>query len=145
MRQVAIGVGILLLVTLASLTWTKVRRLTNSQEPIESLAVLPLANVSRDPEKDYLSDGITETLINDLADLNLKVMSRSTVFSYKGKNIDAQTAAKQMGVRGILTGNVRQIGEDLVINIEFIDGRDGHVILAKQYVKKPVGYIGAAI
>jgi serine/threonine protein kinase len=105
--------------------------------PIDSLAVLPLVNASGDSEKEYLSDGITESLINSLADLNLKVMSRNTVFRFKSKDINAQAVAKQLGVKGIVTGNVRQVGDELVVNIEFINASDGSVVLTHQYVRKP--------
>ena len=137
--RVAVVPGILLLVliTLGLYGWYRFRPTTTQPTPIDSLAVLPLVNASGDAGKEYLSDGITESLINSLAELNLKVMSRNTVFRYKGKDFDAQTVAKQLGVRGILTGNVKQIEDQLIINIEFVDARDGSVVLSNQYIRKP--------
>src|SRR5205085_1889184 len=72
---------------------------------IESIAVLPFENQSNDPKSDYLADGITESIINSLSQLpNLKVMARTTVFRYKGKETDAQKVGKELGVAAVLTG-----------------------------------------
>ena len=136
-RLIVSVLALLALAVVALYAWPKLRS-TSSATPqvIDSLAVLPLANTSGDAGKDYLSDGITESLINSLSELRLKVMSRNSVFRYKGKDIDAQTAAKQLGVRGVVTGSVRQVDDQLLINIEFIDTRDGSVVLSRQYIRK---------
>jgi eukaryotic-like serine/threonine-protein kinase len=116
--------------------WPRLSTPPLTSQVIDSLAVLPLANSSGDVERDYLSDGITESLISSLSELNLKVMSRNSVFRFKGKEIDAQTVAKQLGVRGILSGDVRQVDDQFIINIEIIDAKDGSVVLSRKYVRK---------
>src|ERR1700716_898006 len=83
------------------------------QSRIESIAVLPFANLSNDPKTEYLSDGITETLINSLSQLpNLSVTARNTVFRYKGQTSDPQKIGRDMGVKAILTGRLIQTGDE---------------------------------
>jgi len=87
-----------------------------------SLAVLPFANVSGDPDAEYLSDGIPESIINSLSQLpKLRVVPRATVFRYKGKGIDPQQAGRELNVRTVLTGRVMQRGETLIVKTELID------------------------
>jgi TolB-like protein len=106
-------------------------------ETIDSVAVLPFVNASGDPEADYLSDGITESLINGLARLpNLKVMSRTSVFHYKGKTVDPREAGRQLAVRGLLVGRVLQRGESLSVSVELIDARDNRQLWGEQYNRK---------
>ncbi len=95
---------------------------------IDSLAILPLANETRDPETDYLSDGITETLINNLSQLpKLRVLPRSTVFRYKGRQVDSAALKSELGVRAVLSGRVVQRGDTLTIKVELVDVvRDAH-------------------
>ena len=102
------------------------------------LAVLPFVNGSADANAEYLSDGITESLINSLSRLpNLKVMSRDSAFRYKGKDTDAQTVARELGVRTVLKGRVTQLGGNLAISAELIDASDGSHIWGQQYSRKP--------
>lgn len=102
------------------------------------LAVLPFVNGSADPNAEYLSDGITESLINSLSQLpNLKVMSRDSAFRYKGKDADAETVARELGVRTVLKGRVRQHGANLAISAELIDATDSSHIWGQQYSRKP--------
>jgi serine/threonine protein kinase/Tfp pilus assembly protein PilF len=102
------------------------------------LAVLPFVNGSADPNAEYLSDGITESLINSLSRLpNLKVMSRDSAFRYKGKDTDAQTIARELGVRSVLKGRVTQLGGNLAISAELIDATDSSHIWGQQYSRKP--------
>jgi non-specific serine/threonine protein kinase len=89
---------------------------------IDSLAVLPFANLSGDPEMEYLSDGITDTLINSLSQLRkLRVVPRGLVFRYKGREIDPQQLGNELNVRAVLTGRVTQRGDMLVIGTELLD------------------------
>jgi serine/threonine protein kinase/tetratricopeptide (TPR) repeat protein len=91
-------------------------------QAIDSIAVLPFANLSRDPEADYLSDGITESIINHLTRLpRLQVLPRSTVFRYKGQDVDPQAAGRELGARAVLAGRVMLRGETLVVGTELID------------------------
>ncbi|HEY4231430.1 MAG TPA: serine/threonine-protein kinase, partial [Thermoanaerobaculia bacterium] len=83
---------------------------------IDSLAVLPFANASTDPEAEYLSDGLTETIIGKLSRLpNLRVMARSTVFRFKGRDVDPLAAGRELNVRAVLTGRLLKRGESLVV------------------------------
>jgi serine/threonine protein kinase/tetratricopeptide (TPR) repeat protein len=105
---------------------------------ISSLAVLPFENVSRDPENDYLSDGITGSLINNLATVpKLRVMARSTVFRYKGREIDAQAIGRELNVRAVLTGRMMQSGGFLRIGTELVDVATGSQIWGAQFDRKP--------
>jgi TolB-like protein/Flp pilus assembly protein TadD len=99
---------------------------------------LPFVNASADPNTEYLSDGITESLINSLSQLpHLKVMSRDSAFMYKGKNTDARTVGQALGVRAVFKGRVMQRGDDLEISAELVDARDNSHIWGQQYSRKP--------
>jgi TolB-like protein/Tfp pilus assembly protein PilF len=103
-------------------------------ETINSLAVVPFVNASADPNVEYVVDGIAEGLINNLSHLpNMKVMSRSAVFRYKGGEIDVQRVGRELGVQAVLTGKVTQIGDGLSISIELADARDNSHIWGEQY------------
>jgi DNA-binding SARP family transcriptional activator/Tfp pilus assembly protein PilF len=105
--------------------------------PSNSLAILPLANASADPGLEYLSDGITESIINNLSQLpQLKVMARSTVFRYKGRELDPQEVGGHLGVRAVLTGRVMQRGDRLNIQTELVDVADGSQLWGEQYDRR---------
>ena len=94
-------------------------------------------NGSADPNAEYLSDGITESLINSLSQLpDLKVMSRDSAFRYKGKETDAETVGREIGVRAVLKGRVTQRGDNLAISAELIDATDNSHIWGQQYSRK---------
>ena len=104
-------------------------------EGINSLAVLPFAN--NDPATEYLSDGITESLIENLSRVpNLKVKSRSTVFHYKGRETDPKRIGRELGVHALLSGRVVQQGDDLSVSVELIDVRDDSHIWGERYGRK---------
>jgi serine/threonine protein kinase/tetratricopeptide (TPR) repeat protein len=106
-------------------------------ETIDSVAVLPFVNASGDPNSEYLSDGITESLINSLSQLpHLRVMSRDSAFMYKGKDTDARAVGQALGVRAVLKGRVMQRGDDLEISAELVDARDDSHIWGEQYSRK---------
>src|ERR1044071_5725394 len=112
-------------------------RRARTRKAIDSLAILPLENASNDPDTEYLSDGITESIINKLSQLpKLRVMARSTVFRYKGKEVDPQEAGRDLGVRAVLAGRVLQRGETLVIKVELVDTSDGSHLWGEQYNRK---------
>lgn len=123
---------------------TKSSRSTRQGAPaIASLAVLPFVNVSADPDMDYLSDGITESLMNSLAQLpNLKVMSRSSVFRYKGSSQDPRSAGRELRVQAVLTGRVQQRGMNLLVSTELVDVRNNTHLWGEQY-NKPLSDIFA--
>jgi serine/threonine-protein kinase len=105
--------------------------------PIDTLAVLPFINAGSDPNAEYLSDGITEGIINNLSQLpNLGVMSRSSVFRYKGKEIDPQAVGRDLNVRAVLAGRVVRRGEELSISTELIDTRTNRQIWGEQYNRR---------
>jgi serine/threonine protein kinase/TolB-like protein/Tfp pilus assembly protein PilF len=106
-------------------------------ETIDSMVVLPFVNAGGDPNAEYLSDGITESLINSLSQLpHLKVMSRDSAFMFKGKDTDAQIVGRQLGVRAVFKGRVMQRGDSLDISAELIDARDDSHIWGQQYSRK---------
>ncbi|HEX8921993.1 MAG TPA: tetratricopeptide repeat protein, partial [Pyrinomonadaceae bacterium] len=103
----------------------------------DSLAVLPLANANADPGTEYLSDGITESIINTLSQLpQLKVMARATVFRYKGKEVDVQEVRRDLNVRAVLMGRVLQFGDNLIIKTELVDTLDGSQLWGDEYRRK---------
>jgi serine/threonine protein kinase len=105
---------------------------------VGSLAVLPFENASGDPEHEYLSDGITGSLINILATLpKLRVMAQSTVSRYKGRGIDPQAIGVELNVRAVLTGRIMQRGGSLRVGTELVDVATGSQLWGAQYDRKP--------
>ncbi|MCA1604216.1 MAG: hypothetical protein LC775_01740, partial [Acidobacteria bacterium] len=95
------------------------RYLGSNTTQIESIAVMPFVNESGNGDLEYLSDGMTESLINSLSQLrNLSVKARSSVFSYKGKEINPQTVGKELSVQAVLNGRVIQRGDSLTLSLE---------------------------
>ena len=114
----------------------------NHSRQIESIAVLPFVNESGNPDVEYLSDGMTETLIGSLSRLpNLSVKARSSVFRYKGKETKAQQIAKELNVQAILSGRVVQHGDQLTLSLELIDAQTENVIWSEQYNRKQADLI----
>ncbi len=102
--------------------------------PIDSVAILPFTNASDDTAAEYLSDGITESIINSLSRLpRLRVMARATVFRYKGRDIDPLEIGAELNVRAVFVGRLVRRGENLVIKAELVDVIDGAVLWAEQY------------
>ena len=109
----------------------------NTEIAVESIAVLPFENRSNDPDADYISDGLTESINNSLTRLpNLKVIARSSVFRYKGKDTDPMVADKELGVRAVLTGRITQRADNLSISTELLDVRDNKQLWGEQYSEK---------
>jgi TolB-like protein/Flp pilus assembly protein TadD len=130
-------VAILLFVAVIGAILFYLKNGTSQSQAITSIAVLPFANTSGDSSLDYLSDGITENIINRLSQISsLKVMARSTVFHFKSKDIDPQKAGKELKVRAVLTGTVTQFGDSLVVGTELVDVEDGSQLWGQQYSKK---------
>jgi serine/threonine-protein kinase len=106
----------------------------NSNAAIESIAVMPFVNASGNPDLEYLSDGMTETLIRSLSQLpKLNVKARSSVFRYKGKDTYAKTIGKELNVQAILNGRVVQRGGRLMLSLELLDAKTENVIWTDQY------------
>ncbi len=107
------------------------------RKTIDSLAVLPLINASRDPNLEYLSDGITESIINTLSQLpKLRVVPRSTVFRYKGKSVDPQEAGTELGVRAVFSGRIVQVRDAIILKAELIDVANHSQLWGEQYRHK---------
>ena len=116
-------------------TWSAIFRAEG--EAIDSIAVLPFANATNDPNAEYLSDGITETLINSLTQLpRLRVTARSTVFRYKGKDADSQKVGNDLRVRAVLSGRLLQQGDTLIVRTELMDVSNGSQLWGGQYSRK---------
>ncbi len=104
---------------------------------IDSVAVLPFVNAAADPDMEYLSDGITESIIDNLSQIsNLRVMARSTVFRYKGKESDPQKVGHELNVGAVLTGRVTRRGENLTISADLLNVSDGSEIWGERYERK---------
>jgi TolB-like protein/Tfp pilus assembly protein PilF len=108
--------------------------ISTHRQSIDSLAVLPFVNASADPEAEYLSDGIAESIINNLAQLSqLRVMARSTVFRYQGRESDPQEVGRELNVRAVLIGRVVQLRDRLSVRAELVDVADGSQLWGNQY------------
>ena len=98
---------------------------------IKSVAVMPLKNLTGDPSQDYLSDGITESLITQLSRVNnLKVISENSVRTFKGQDIDPREAAKRLNVNAVLEGSLRQSGDNLRVTVRLVNANDGQIVWA---------------
>ena len=99
-----------------------------------SIAVLPFVNMSKDPDQEYFSDGMTEDLITDLSKISgLLVIARNSTFTYKGKPVKIKQVAEELGVRYVLEGSVRRAGDEIRINAQLIDALSGHHLWAERY------------
>ena len=106
-------------------------------QAIESIAVMPFVNESGNADVEYLSDGMTETLISSLSQLpNINVKARSSVFRYKGKEVDPKTIAEELSVQAILNGRVAQRGDQLTLTLELVDAHTENMIWSEQYNRK---------
>ncbi len=109
----------------------------SSSKQIESIAVMPFVNESGNADVEYLSDGMTETLIKSLSNLpNMDVKPRSAVFRYKDKDTDVATIGKELNVQAILNGRVVQRGDQLTLSLELVDVQKNRVIWTEQYQRK---------
>ncbi len=131
-RSAWAGAAVLLLAVAAFLLWR-----ATAQGPIESLAVLPFVNVTADPNTEYLSDGITENLINSFSQFpGLRVVPRTLAFAYKGRQIDPRNAGRELNVRAVLMGRVMQRGDSLNIQAELVDVREVSQLWGRQYNRR---------
>ncbi len=108
-----------------------------SDKAIESIAVLPFINADGNPETEYLADGVTESVINSLAQLpNLTVRPRNQVFRYKKRDVDPQVAGREMKAQAVLTGQVSQRGDEITISLQLIDAHENRQIWGDRYQRK---------
>jgi TolB-like protein/DNA-binding winged helix-turn-helix (wHTH) protein/Tfp pilus assembly protein PilF len=134
-RVAVIGLAVFVVAaaTIASFTWESLRG--KSGGSINSIAVLPFANA--DPNTEYLSDGITESLINSLSQLSqLKVIARTTAFRYKGKDADPRIVGHDLKIDAVLTGKVVQQGDSLIVQVDLVNTSDGAQMWGARYNRK---------
>jgi TolB-like protein/Flp pilus assembly protein TadD len=112
-------------------------------KPVDSLAVLPFFNAGGDPDAEYFSEGITETIINTLSELRqLRIAARTTVLRYKGQDADPRRVGRELNVRAVLTGKIVQRGDHVSVQTELVDAADGSQLWGQRYNRK-VGEIFA--
>ena len=135
--QVAILIGLPAIVLVSYLWFAK------KTSAIDSIAVLPFTYTNSDqketigPDANWLSDGITESIINDLSHVpNLKVIARSSVFRYKGQNVDPQTVGRELNVRAVVMGRIVQIGDTVSVQTELVDVRNQTQLWGERYRRK---------
>ncbi len=127
---VALGLAVVVLVVVLV-------RIRSRGGAMESVAVMPFENTGGNPEAEYLSDGISESLINHLSRLpHLKVIARASVFRYKGKHPDPASVARELGVRGVVSGRVTQHGDGFTVAVELIDARENKQLWGATYNRR---------
>jgi TolB-like protein/tetratricopeptide (TPR) repeat protein len=135
LRMVLLAAGLSIAVVLAFVFLFGVNR--SKENSVDSVAVLPFVNATGDANAEYLSEGITQSLINTLAQLpKLKVVSLMSAYRYKGKAIDPPAVARELGVHTILTGRMTQQGDNVTISAELIDAEHDRQMWGKQYQRK---------
>jgi serine/threonine-protein kinase len=136
-KSAALAALLVSLLALGALGYWYSGRRTPGGGQVESIAVLPFENVGGSADTEYLSDGVTESLINDLSRLsNLRVIARSTVFSLKGRGLTPQQVGKQLNVRAVLTGKVLQRGDLLDVQVDLIDADNDAEMWGARYQRK---------
>lgn len=136
-RGALIALAALLVMTISVGYFAYSRYFSGSVEGVRSVAVLPFANEGGDPEMEYLSDGISESLINSLSQISrFKVIARTTVFRYKGKDVDPQAAGRELKVDTVLVGKVVRKGDSLIVQADLVDVADGTQLWGERYNRK---------
>ena len=136
-KPILAGAIILLLLIAGYFLYPKLFSNTNSERLDKSIAVLPFENMSGDPDQEYFSDGITEEILNSLAQLEgLKVTGRASSFQFKGKDIDLIEVGKKLSVASILQGSVRKQNDQLRINIQLVNAADGYQLWSQRFDRK---------
>jgi len=133
----AVFVALVVLFVTVGTYWLFAGRQPTTTQKIESIAVMPLKNESGNSEVDYLSDGMTESLITSLSRLpGLSVKSRGVVFRYKDKDLEPRKLASELSVQAILSGRFVQRGDDVTLYVSLVDGKTGNQIWGEQYERK---------
>ncbi len=136
-RHKLVGLSALLLVIVALVSAYFYLPAKNPEVAIDSIAVLPFANQNRAEETEYIADGLTESIINNLTQLPaLRVIARNSAFRFKGKEDDPLSAGKSLGVRAVVVGRVLQRGESLTVSVELVDVRENKQLWGQQYNRK---------
>ncbi len=133
--RLLVSAGVLVLMGIGSFWgWSQWRRRTTPPVPIQSIAVLPLADLSGDASQGYFADGMTEELITDLAQISsLRVVSRTSVMKYKHSNKALPEIARELNVNAVVEGSVMRSGEEVRITAQLVDARDDHHLWAQSY------------
>lgn len=109
----------------------------SGKQSINSLVILPFVNATSDPNTEHLSEGITESLINDLSQVpKLRVIARGTAFSFNRKDLDSQKVGSELGVDAVVTGRVTQLGDTLVIQVDLVDVSSGAQVWGERFNRK---------
>ena len=128
-RRLIVALALCLTIAVAAIAYHFVRSSSNAPANISSVAVLPLKNLTGDPNAEYLSDGITESIISELSKLpELKVISRASVFIFKGKEIDPTEAGRRLGVGSIVEGSLLKSKDRIRVQLRLVAAADGHII-----------------
>jgi eukaryotic-like serine/threonine-protein kinase len=131
--RIVIVMAVVLLGLLAAASYAIIKS-TLSADRIDSVAVLPFVNASGNPNSEYLSDGLTDSITDSLSQLpELQVVAHSTVFRYKGKNIDPLAVGRELHVRGVVTGQLIQRGNTVVVRASLTDVKRGTQVWGQQY------------
>ncbi len=152
-RKLLVAALTIVLISLAALGFFAFRRqrndiaaktLTETVATKRSIAILPLKNLTGDAANDYLSDGITESLINEVSRVEtLKVISRGSAFQFKDKDVSAQEIGERLGVETILEGGFKQSGDQLRVEVRLVNAKDGSVMWASNFDQKKLADIFA--
>ena len=126
------------IILLALIVYAGIHLLTGRGEVIDSIAVLPFENVNADPNTEYLCDGITETIINNLSQLSSlkRVIARNSVFTYKGKTVDAKQVGRELGVSAVLFTRMARLGDRLTISPTLVRTKDNSQLWGERYDRK---------
>ena len=137
-RKALIASFILLLLIAVSYFFYQQRITTNDQLTLDkSIAVLPFVNMSNDPEQEYFSDGISEEILNSLAQIEgLKVTGRTSSFQFKGKGMDLKEVGEKLGVATILEGSIRKQNDQLRITVQLVSAKDGYHLWSERFDRK---------
>jgi len=136
-KTATIAGALLIVIAAAALGIRSYLHARSTEVAVESIAVIPFVNENKDPGDDWISDGLTESIINNLTQLpNLRVIARSSVFRYKGQGIDPVVVGKKLDVRAVLAGRITQRGDTMLISAELIDIRDNKQLWGEQYERR---------
>jgi TolB-like protein/tetratricopeptide (TPR) repeat protein len=135
-RIVAVA-AVAVLVVAVLVAWMWFGRGSPASGAIDSLAVLPFVNIGGDPNTEYLSDGITENLINGFSQLRkLRVVPRARVFHYKGRESEPEKVGRELNVLAVLTGRIVQRGTDLIVQVDLVDVTNDSQLWGRQYTTR---------
>jgi adenylate cyclase len=145
LKSILVGGVVLVLVVIAALIWNfysrpppvevaSVEKMAFPLPDKPSIAVLPFVNLSKDPEQEYLADGITESIITTLSKISeIFVIASRSVFTYKGKKVKIQQVSEELGVKHVLEGSVQKSGNRVRITAQLVDATTGHHLWSEQY------------